>query len=73
MVRPRSETPSGSARYGLGFWLRAAGDAVLLEGYDAGVSFRSVHDPGTRLTHTVVSNTSDGAWPVTRYLGERLA
>jgi len=73
MVRPRSEAPEeGPRRYGLGFWLRPAGDAVYLEGYDAGVSFRSVHNPVTGVTHTVVSNWSDGAWPVSRLLGEQL-
>jgi CubicO group peptidase (beta-lactamase class C family) len=72
MVRPRSDVPSESMRYGLGFWLHKSSDVVLLEGYDAGVSFRSVHDPGARVTHTVISNTSDGAWPVTRYLAEQL-
>ena len=40
----------------------------MLEGYDAGVSFRTVNDPTSGLTHTVISNTSDGAWPVTRRL-----
>ena len=44
----------------------------MLEGYDAGVSFRSVHDPGTGTTHTVVSNTSQGAWPITRHLDAAL-
>ena len=68
MVRPRSDAPEHSKRYGLGFWLHATSDAVLLEGYDAGVSFRSVHDPRTRLTLTVISNTSEGAWPIVRYL-----
>ena len=68
MVRPRSDAPKHSKRYGLGFWLHASNDAVLLEGYDAGVSFRSVHDPRARVTLTVISNTSDGAWPIARYL-----
>ena len=45
MVRPRSDVPSESMRYGLGFWLHRSSDTVMLEGYDAGVSFRSVHDP----------------------------
>ena len=36
-----------SMRYGLGFWLHQSSAAVMLEGYDAGVSFRSVHDPET--------------------------
>ena len=72
MTRARSEVPEESKRYGLGFWLAETGDPVLLEGYDAGVSFRSVHDPTRALTHTVVANTSAGAWPVTRLLGEQL-
>jgi CubicO group peptidase (beta-lactamase class C family) len=72
MVRPRSDLPSDSRRYGLGFWLDGSSDTVMLEGMDAGVSFRSVHDPMADVTHTVISNTTDGAWPVTRFLSERL-
>jgi CubicO group peptidase (beta-lactamase class C family) len=72
MVRPRSEPPSHSKRYGLGFWLHPTRDVVMLEGYDAGVSFRTVHDPATRITHTVLSNTTDGAWPLARLLRELL-
>ncbi|MDT4930532.1 MAG: hypothetical protein QOF92_3399 [Pseudonocardiales bacterium] len=68
MVRPRSDVPAEGMRYGLGFWLHATGPAVLLEGYDAGVSFRSVHDPTSGVTHTVLANSSDGAWPITRHL-----
>ena len=41
MVRPHSDWPAASERYGLGFHLHATGDAVWLEGYDAGVSFAS--------------------------------
>ena len=72
MIRPRSDDPSQSMRYGLGFWLHESRDIVMLKGYDAGVSFRTVHDPGRRITHTVISNTSEGAWPITRYLDEQL-
>jgi CubicO group peptidase (beta-lactamase class C family) len=71
MVRRRSETPAerdGWTRYGMGFWLHETRDAVMLEGFDLGVSFRSVHDRGAGFTHTVVSNTSHGTWPVTRHL-----
>jgi hypothetical protein len=46
---------------------------VSLVGSDAGVSFRSVHDRTTDLTWTVVSNTSEGAWPVARALAELLS
>ena len=72
MVRPRSDVPSESMRHGLGFWLHATGDAVLLDGSDAGVSFRTVHSASTGVTHTVLSNTTAGAWPVTRRLSELL-
>ena len=72
MIRPHSEVPKDSMRYGLGFWLDGSRDTVSLEGYDAGVSFRSVHDPDTEITHTVVSNTPEGAWPITNLLDEAL-
>lgn len=70
--RPRSDVPSERARYGLGFWLHATGPGVMLEGYDAGVSFRTVFDPESDTTHTVISNWSDGAWPLTRALDQHL-
>ncbi|SNX55913.1 CubicO group peptidase (beta-lactamase class C family) [Streptomyces sp. TLI_55] len=72
MTRPHSDVPSEGRRYGLGFWLHATHDTVMLTGYDAGVSFRSVHDPRAGLTHTVLSNTSDGAWKITRHLDHKL-
>jgi CubicO group peptidase (beta-lactamase class C family) len=68
MTRPHSEVPEKSARYGLGFWLAEAGSVVKLVGADAGVSFHSAHDPTTRTTWTVISNTADGAWPIVRHL-----
>jgi CubicO group peptidase (beta-lactamase class C family) len=76
MLRPRSEVTRANEvvrRYGLGFWLHAATDTALLVGSDAGVSFRSIHDPHLDLTHTVISNMSDGAWPITRFLEDRLS
>ncbi|MEO7371345.1 MAG: serine hydrolase domain-containing protein [Ilumatobacteraceae bacterium] len=72
MVRPRS-VYTEKARYGLGIWLDGVGDAVRLEGFDAGVSFRSWHHPGSRMTHTVISNDMEGAWPITRLLYEILS
>lgn len=73
LVRPRSDVPNESKRYGLGFWLHGSSDVVMLEGSDAGVSFWSAHDPGRRTTHTVISNTTDGAWPIARLFVERLS
>jgi CubicO group peptidase (beta-lactamase class C family) len=68
MVRPRSDAPGHSRRYGLGFWRHESSDTVRLEGYDAGVSFQSSHDPGPGTTRTVISNTSEGAWDMAELL-----
>lgn len=68
MVRARSEWPEENRRYGLGFHVHATTDAVFLEGYDAGISFTSLHRPSTSTTWTVISNWSDGAWPMVRLL-----
>ena len=72
MVRPRSDWPEESERYGLGFHLHRTGDAVWLEGSDAGVSFGSLHEPSSSITYTVISNWSDGAWPIIEVLDDRL-
>ncbi len=74
LLHPRgtSDQPN-DRRYGLGFWRPAGSDQVMLTGSDAGVSFRSVHDPATDATSTVISNTTDGAWPMSRYLASALA
>jgi CubicO group peptidase (beta-lactamase class C family) len=72
-VRPHSEVPAKSARYGLGFWLRPAGEPVVLSGSDAGVSFQTVHNDVTGATFTVLSNTTDGAWPMVRCLRDLLS
>jgi CubicO group peptidase (beta-lactamase class C family) len=68
LTAPHSDVPEQHQRYGLGFWLAETGPVVSLEGCDAGVSFRSVCDPSTGLTHSVLSNTSTGAWPMTKAL-----
>lgn len=72
MTRPHSVVPENNARYGLGFWLAETGPDVKLVGGDVGVSFYSAHDPTTRSTWTVVSNTTDGAWPMVRHLRNAL-
>ena len=73
MVRPRSDWPQESKRYGLGFHLHATGDGVQLEGYDAGVSFSSKHQPSSSITYSVFSNWSEGAWPIMGLLDDRLS
>lgn len=72
MVRPHSEWPEESRRYGLGFHLSATRDGLWLEGYDAGVSAASCHRPSTSLTYTVIANWSEGAWPIIKLIDGRL-
>jgi CubicO group peptidase (beta-lactamase class C family) len=87
MVRPRSTSPEDPRRYGLGFWLHETTDAIILEGYDAGVSFRTAYRPGRdhtdhrdhpddadqAVTFTVMGTTSEGAWPIARLLAPLLS
>ncbi|WP_217428066.1 serine hydrolase domain-containing protein [Microlunatus speluncae] len=69
MLQPSpTSDQEGEPRYGLGFWRPAGGDRVMLVGMDAGVSYRSVHDPAAGATYTVIANTSNGAWPTSRCL-----
>jgi CubicO group peptidase (beta-lactamase class C family) len=72
MVTPRSDWPEESRRYGLGFHVHETGNAVWLEGYDAGVSFTSLHEPGQDVTYTVLANWTDGAWPMVKLLNNEL-
>jgi CubicO group peptidase (beta-lactamase class C family) len=68
MTTPYSDVQQLGMSYGLGFWLNAKANAVQLEGMDAGVSFRSVYDRGERRSWTVISNTTDDAWPMAKRL-----
>jgi CubicO group peptidase (beta-lactamase class C family) len=72
MTTPRSDVPGNHARYGMGFWLGADNDTVFLEGYDAGISARTMHRPSTATTCTVLANSSEGAWPLVRLLCDEL-
>lgn len=75
MLRPRSEPDEHGESHGLGVVLDDSG-SVVLRGGDTGVSFVSRHDPVRRCTYTVIANTGDGAWPVSRavlaYLADRV-
>lgn len=64
MMTPRSDWPEESRRDGLGFHLYGTGDAAWLEGYDAGASVLSLHEPRQDSTYTVLSNWTEGAWPI---------
>ncbi len=68
MITPRHDVPGEGLRYGLGCWLHPTGPAIQIEGHDAGVSMRSIHDPASQTTATVLANTSEGAWTVAELL-----
>lgn len=72
MVYPRSTAPYDARRYGLGFWVHPTRDVVQLEGYDAGASFLSTHDPAEGLTVTVAGTTAEAAWPLAKALQAQL-
>jgi CubicO group peptidase (beta-lactamase class C family) len=64
----RMTTVDAFGLFGLGFLLDGGEGLLRIEGYDAGVSFMSVHCPADQRTWTVIGNTSEGAWPVARQL-----
>jgi CubicO group peptidase (beta-lactamase class C family) len=65
MLTPHADT------YGLGFWLPRPG-VVRSEGGDAGVTFRSNHEPASGLTATLISNNHRGGGPLLGWLDEFL-
>lgn len=67
LIRPRNETGE-DLWYGLGVYVDPDTGVLAMEGYDAGVSMRSLHDPATGTTASVLGNTSEGAWPVAQLL-----
>lgn len=68
MTRPHSDVPDEDLRYGMGFWLHPEDPAVVMGGFDAGVAFRSTHDPATCTTATVLSNCTFGSGAVVALL-----
>jgi CubicO group peptidase (beta-lactamase class C family) len=67
MLVPRELPTPDSLGYGLGIWLLDGG-ALELHGYDAGVSYRSIHDPASGSTWTVGATTNEGSGPIERVL-----
>jgi CubicO group peptidase (beta-lactamase class C family) len=70
MCRPRHIVPDEGLSYGLGVYVDVGAHLLAMEGYDAGVSMRSMHHPATSTTATVLGNSSEGAWPVAALLPE---
>ena len=71
MLRPRRGAATHELDYGLGLWLHPDDDLLEIHGYDAGVSFYSVHSLGSATTCTAVSNTGRGTWPLQELLLRR--
>jgi hypothetical protein len=72
MTRPRQDVSQENKRYGMGFWIHRTHPVLILEGFDAGVSFRSTHLVEVRTTVTVLGNSSHGAWPVVAELARAI-
>jgi CubicO group peptidase (beta-lactamase class C family) len=64
MIEPRHDVPEEHMRYGMGFWLHPTHEALILEGYDAGASFRSTHIIASQTTASVLGNSTEGGWPL---------
>jgi CubicO group peptidase (beta-lactamase class C family) len=70
MVRPRSVREQAPfLRYGLGFWLHASSDVVIVMGGDPGVCFWTQCDPAGAAVRTVIGNTATGGRPIFRLFG----
>ncbi|MGQ0602738.1 MAG: serine hydrolase domain-containing protein [Anaerolineales bacterium] len=71
----KAETEGAHTYYGHGLWIyEGAGRQreVYFTGCDAGVSFRSSVNRNTELQVTVISNTTEGAWPILRVIDTAL-
>ncbi|MCL2596005.1 MAG: beta-lactamase family protein [Promicromonosporaceae bacterium] len=63
MLTPTNPAPRGwvDRSYGLGFWL---GGEYMLQGGDRGVSTWTQYNPDTGQIMTLLSNVSEGIWPL---------
>jgi CubicO group peptidase (beta-lactamase class C family) len=71
----KAETEGEHTYYGHGLWIHENGNGDREEyfsGCDAGVSFKSSVKRVKELQVTVISNTTDGAWPVLRDIATAL-
>ncbi len=72
MLTPRRGSGPGVLEYGLGVWLHRDGDVLEIHGYDAGVSFYSLHHLASATTCTAISNTGDGTAALEELLEQRV-
>jgi len=69
-----AEPDHSNTSYGHGLWIREEPGRrdVYMTGCDAGVSFKSTVDRDRDLQITIISNTTDGAWPMFREIDRGL-
>ena len=72
MLTPRRGSGPDVLDYGLGLWLYPDGDVLEIHGYDAGVSFYSLHHPASATTCTAISNTGEGTLALEALLERRV-
>ena len=72
MLVPRRGAGRHVLDYGLGVWIHRDGGVLEIHGYDAGVSFYSVHHPESATTCTAVSNTGQGTVALEELLEHRV-
>ena len=72
MLTPRRGSGPDVLEYGLGVWLYPDGEVLEIHGYDAGVSFYSLHHPATATTCTAISNTGEGTSALEELLEHRV-
>jgi hypothetical protein len=63
----KAETEDEHTNYGYGLWIyegKGRNREEYITGCDAGVSFKSSVNRVEELQVTVISNTTDGAWPI---------
>jgi hypothetical protein len=71
----KAKTEGEHTYYGHGLWIHEDNDRnreEYITGCDAGVSFNSSVNRASALQVTVMSNTTNGAWPVLREIDRAL-
>jgi CubicO group peptidase (beta-lactamase class C family) len=72
MLTPRRAAGPDVLEYGLGVWLHRDGEVLEIHGYDAGVSFYSLHHAASATTCTAISNTGEGTLALEELLERRV-
>jgi CubicO group peptidase (beta-lactamase class C family) len=72
MLIPRRGSETADLDYGFGLWIHRDGEVFEIHGYDAGVSFYSLHNPVSGTTCSAISNTGTGTGELEDFLAVRI-